>query len=98
MAAEMSIGSLAMMNVYKRDPQVSILVIKTEAEYFKKAMVPTTFVCEDGEIIMKAIEESISTGEARTVRARSTGKNKDGELIAEFYITWSFKVKSISNK
>ena len=49
-------------------------------------------------MISKAIEESIATGEARIVRAKSTGKNKDGELIAEFYITWSFKPKSTSDK
>lgn len=98
MAAEMSTGSLAMMNVYKRKPPVSMLVIKTEAEYFKKATGRTTFVCEDGEIISKAIEESVDTKDARIVRARSIGKNKDGELVAEFYITWSFKVKPLSPK
>ena len=98
MAAEMSTGSLSMMYVYKRKPTVSMLVVKVESEYFKKAIGRTTFTCEDGEMIAKAIEESIATGEARIVRARSTGKNKDGGLVAEFYITWSFKVKSTGNK
>lgn len=93
MAAEMSTGSLSMMQVYKRMPPVSMLVLKVESEYFKKAINKTIFTCEDGETIGNAIEETVATGEARTVRARSVGKDKDGETIAEFYITWSFKRK-----
>jgi hypothetical protein len=95
MAAEMSTGSLAMAQVYKINPPVSMLVVKVDSEYFKKATGRTSFVCEDGELFQKAVEETIATGEARIVKAKSTGKNKEGEIVAEFYITWSFKVKSI---
>ena len=94
MAAEMSTGSLAMAHLYKINPPVSMLVVKVESEYFKKATGRTYFVCEDGELFDKAIAETIATGEARTVKAKSIGKNKEGEIVAEFYITWSFKVKS----
>ena len=97
MAAEMSTGALCMIHLFKRKPAVSMLVIKAESDYFKKATGRTTFVCEDGEIIQKAIEDTIATGEARVVRARSVGKNKEGELVAEFFITWSFKAKSKNN-
>lgn len=93
MAAEMSTGSLSMMHVYKRVPPVSMLVVKVESEYFKKAIGKTIFVCEDGDKIEKAVEESIATSESRIVRARSVGRNKNDEVVAEFFITWSFKVK-----
>lgn len=93
MAAEMSTGALAMAHLYKRNPSVSMLVVKVESEYFKKAIGRTTFICEDGETMLNVIEESIITGEGKIVRARSTGKNADGEIVAEFYITWSFKGK-----
>jgi len=93
MAAEMSTGSLAMAHLYKLNPPVSMLVIKVESEYFKKATGRTSFICEDGDLIKKAIEETMLTGEARIVRARSAGTNKEGELVAEFFITWSFKAK-----
>ncbi len=96
MAAEMSTGALAMAHIYKRQPQVSMLVVKVESEYFKKATGRTTFICEDGLLIKKAIEESVATGEARSVRANSVGRNKDGEIVAEFFITWSFKAKNLS--
>ena len=93
MAAEMSTGALALAHIYKRKPSVSMLVVKTEADYFKKAADKTTFVCEDGALIKQMIEESIATGEPRSVKAKSIGKNKAGETVAEFFITWSFKAK-----
>jgi hypothetical protein len=93
MAAEMSTGALAMAHLYKRKPAVSMLVIKTGGEYYKKATDKTTFTCEDGALIKEMIEEAIATGEPRTVKAKSVGKNLAGEVVAEFYITWSFKAK-----
>ncbi len=94
MAAEMSTGSLAMAHLFRIDPPVSMLVVKVGSEYFKKATARTSFVCEDGELFKNAIAETIATGEARIVKARSVGRNKEGEVVAEFYITWSFKVKT----
>ncbi len=93
MAAEMSTGALAMAHVYKRQPAISMLVVKVESEYFKKAAGRTTFICEDGEALLLTIEDSIATGEGRTFRAKSTGRNANNETVAEFYITWSFKAK-----
>ena len=94
MAAEMSTGVLGLMQLHKRIPAVSMLVVKLEAAYFKKAISRTYFVCEDGELIQRAVDETIATGEARTIRTKSIGKNKEGEVVAEFFITWSFKSKS----
>lgn len=93
MAAEMSTGVLAMMHVYKRQPAVSMLVVKVEANYFKKATGKTFFTCTDGEQIEKTIEESIVTGDPKIIIAKSVGINESAETIAEFYITWSFKTK-----
>lgn len=94
MAAEMSTGVLGLMQLYKRKPAVSMLVVGLEANYYKKATDRTSFVCEDGDLFEKAVEESIASGEARTIKAKSVGKNKAGEVVAEFFITWSFKAKS----
>lgn len=96
MAAEMSTGVLAMAQLHKINPTVSMLVVKVESEYFKKATARTSFICEDGELFQQAIEETIATGEARTVKAKSIGTNKDGEVVATFFITWSFKRKAKS--
>ncbi len=93
MAAELSTGALAMSNIYGHKPGLSMLVLKVESEYFKKATGRTLFTCEDGSIFEQAIEESIATGEAKVVRARSIGRNAAGETIAEFFISWSFKAR-----
>lgn len=93
MAAELSTGALAMAYLYKINPPVSMLVVKVDSEYFKKATGKTYFTCEDGELFKNAIEETIATEEPTTVKARSVGKNKEGEIIAEFTITWSFKAR-----
>jgi hypothetical protein len=94
MAAEMSTGVLALANIYKRNPAVSMLVVKVESEYFKKATGKIFFTCNDGQLFIKAVEESIATGEGRTVKAKSIGINDKGETVAEFFITWSFKAKN----
>jgi hypothetical protein len=94
MAAEASTGLLAMLHSYKNDPPVSMLVVNMEAAYYKKAIGVTAFTCNDGDAIRNAIEQAIATKESVTVKTRSIGKNDKEELVAEFFITWSFKIKS----
>ncbi len=93
MAAEMSTGALAMAHLYRRKPAVSMLVTKIEGEYFRKAKATSYFTCEAGNDLAKAIEEAIASGEARELRALSTGRDGEGNIIAIFTITWSFKKK-----
>ena len=93
MAAEMSTGLLAMMYVHKRKPVISMLVVKMEAVYFKKATGLAFFTCTDGAQMNDVVEKAVATGEGQTFTAISTGINSQGEKLAEFYITWSFKVK-----
>lgn len=97
MAAEMSTGILAFSQVYQRKPGVSMLVLKMEAAFSKKAVGTILFTCMDGEKIEAAIEQAIQTGEGQTVECRSVATNEQGEEVATFLITWSFKAKSISS-
>lgn len=94
MAAELSTGVLAMANVYKRQPSVSMLVVKVEATYFKKATSLTTFVCNDGLAFRAAVEAALSTKESQTIAATSVGRNNSNEEVASFVVTWSFRAKS----
>lgn len=93
MAAEMSTGVLALAQVYKRQPAVSMLVVMVTSEYFKKATGRTFFTCTNGDDFRRAVDEATATGESRTVTAISEGKNEDGETVARFNITWSFRTK-----
>ncbi len=93
MAAEMCSGMLAFGQVYKRNPKVSMLVVKMEVAFMKKATGVILFTCEDGQTIQDAINDAIVTGEGKTIVCKSIGKNATNETVAEFNITWSFKAK-----
>lgn len=96
MAAEMSTGSLALSNIYKKKPATSMLLVKMEAAYFKKATGSILFTCDEGIKITETIDKAFATGEPQTIIIKSKGKNNNNELIAEFLFTWSFKTKSVN--
>lgn len=93
MAAEMSTGILAMANTYKRSPKISMLVTGIEGKFYKRATGLSLFVCEEGGVIRRTVEETITTKQAQSIKVLSSGFNEESELIAEFWITWSFKMK-----
>jgi len=93
MAAEMSTGMLGLGHSYHSKPGISMLVVKFEAQYFKKAIERIYFTCNSGNAIKEAIEKSKATGEGYIVECISIGKNKAGELISEFKVTWSYKAR-----
>lgn len=94
MAAEMSTGLLCLAHLHKRQPAISMLVVKIEGSFFKKATGITVFTCEDGNPIRKTIEDAVFSNEGKIITTKSYGRNAAGELVAEFAVTWSFKVKS----
>ena len=93
MAAEMSTGVLGLAHTYKSYPAVSMLVVNINGSFFKKAVDKTIFTCEDGLLIRQTIEAAIASGEGKTITAKSTGLNQQGEIVATFEVTWSFKAK-----
>jgi hypothetical protein len=93
MAAEMSTGILAMAQVHKRTPKVSMLVVSIEGKFYKKATGLTRFICREGAAIKEAVQKAIDLSQPQNVKVLSSGFNKHDELVAEFWITWSFKAK-----
>ena len=93
MAAEMSTGILAMGHLYKRSPKVSMLVVGIEGKFYKKATATIYFTCNDGGSIQQIIEKAIASNEGQSIRVLSSGYNQANDLVAEFWITWSFKAK-----
>lgn len=93
MAAEMTTGVLGLAHIHKRKPAVSMLVVNIRGDFMKKATGITRFTCNDGAAIKQAVETAIATGEGKTITAKSTGLNEQGETVAVFEVTWSFKAK-----
>ena len=93
MAAELSTGILAFGQVFQRKPAVSMLVVKVEAEFYKKAVGKIIFTCTEGNKIADAVEQTIATGEGVTIQCVSVGLNDANDEVAKFIFTWSFKAK-----
>jgi hypothetical protein len=93
MAAEMSTGMLAFGQIFERYPLVSMLVVGMEAKFHKKAVDQITFTCIEGKLIADTIETALQLGEGQTIQCYSVGKNEAGEIVSEFWFTWSFKAK-----
>lgn len=94
MAAEMSTGLLVLNGVYNSKPAVSMLIIKNQALYHKKAIGNITFTCSDGNLINTFIHQAKTTGESVLVDTTSIGKDEAGDVVAEFTFTWSMKAKN----
>ena len=93
MAAELSTGVLAMAHLYKRRPAVSMLVTGIEGKFYKKVSGITLFECNEGQEINASINKALSLQTPQEIKAHSVGRNAAGEVVAEFWITWSFKAK-----
>jgi hypothetical protein len=94
MAAEMASGVLSMMYLYKANPSVSMLVVSLEADFSKKAVGTVTFTCQDGDAIAAAVLQTQETGQPTSVQALSVGHNANGEEVARFRVTWSYKART----
>ena len=93
MAAELSTGILAMAAINDFEVPVSMLVLNMKAGFSKKARTKIKFTCNGGEKLSEAITKSIETGEGQTAEVMTTGFDEEGDEVARFYFTWTFKPK-----
>jgi len=91
-AAELSTGALCQLALAGKG-SFSMLVVDFRAEYSKKANTKIQFTCEQGAELFSLID-TLKPGETNQLTMRSVGKNKSGEEVARFFITWSFKRKN----
>lgn len=92
-AGELSSGLMAGLVIRNINQKISMLVTNVEVDFLKKANAVTTFTCDEGIKIIEGIEKAIETKEGVEVTLNSTGIKKNGEVVAKFRITWSFRVK-----
>jgi hypothetical protein len=94
MAAELSTGILAMAHVEKNPSPVSMLVFNMKAEFVKKAKTRITFTCTQGKLLEETIMLSIAGNEGKTQEVFTEGIDTNGEVVARFWFTWTFKPKN----
>lgn len=93
MAAELTTGTLVMMQIKNSGKNISMLVANNNGNFSKKATGRITFICNDGHLIEDAIQKTISTGEGQTIWMKSIGVNEKGEQVSELNFEWSIKLK-----
>jgi len=93
MAGELASGMLAASIAYKSSPKLSMLVVGVKINFTKKAVGTILFECNQGKEILATIQKSIVTGEGQTIDALTVATNEQGDVVAEFVVKWSFKVK-----
>jgi hypothetical protein len=93
MAAELSTGALVINEIQKSGKKISMLVANNKGNFTKKATGIITFVCQDGQLIEKAIQETIATGEGQTFWMKSIGTDEKGDQVSEMDFEWSVRAK-----
>ena len=93
MAGELASGMLAASIAYKWKPKLSMLVVGVKINFIKKAVGVISFECIQGKEILEVIQKSIISGKSETIEVLTVAKNKHGDVVADFLIKWSFKVK-----
>ena len=93
MAGELASGMLAASVTYKSNPKLSMLVVRVKINFTKKAVGTIIFECNQGKEISATIQKSIITGEGQTIEALTIASDEQGDMVAEFFIKWSFKEK-----
>lgn len=91
MAAEMSTGAPALALATGAEASISTLVLGIRGDFTKKAVGRCSFVFEGVGAMAQAVERAAASPEPVTFVARSTGRMKDGTVVAVFDITWTFK-------
>lgn len=91
-AAELSTGALCQLAMAGKG-KFSMLVVDFRAEYHKKANEKITFSCDQGKELQEMID-GLQADESNKLTMISTGINSKSEVVARFFVTWSFKKKT----
>jgi len=91
MAAELSTGILALAAVEETKKPISMLVLDMKAQFSKKAVSKIVFTCTEGRKIINAVQNCLKSEEGQVVTVNSVGIDKEGNEVAVFKFSWTFK-------
>jgi len=94
MAAELSTGALALLALKGVNANIALIIVDFKAKFVKKATTKITFTCEDYALFHQALSELKQIGDAKVVTAKAIGRDVEGNEVAHFEFSWSFKLRS----
>ncbi len=91
MAAELSTAALVMLALKSMDENVALIIVDMKVVFVKKAQSEIKFTCCDYGKIVQQLSTLSQPGDTAVVTVKTTGIDIDGDEVAAFYFTWSFK-------
>lgn len=93
--ADVAGGFIAFDQINKSGEKINLVFKDFKADFLKRPEAAVHFLCEDGQLISRMIEETISTKErvSNTVRIKAFCPSISEDTVAEFSLGLSLKVK-----
>jgi acyl-coenzyme A thioesterase PaaI-like protein len=92
--AELTAGLSAYAHSEQRKGKMSLAFKSCKAEFIKRAESDVRFVCKCGKQIEELVDTSIRSGERQNLRVPVQAFDANNEVVAEFELELSVKVKS----
>lgn len=91
--ADVAAGIFAFYFSKKLKTEISFAFKSMNAEFIKRAESDIIFICNEGELIEKMVEQSKSTHERINATINVLAKDVSNEIVAKFQMNISVKVK-----
>lgn len=93
MAAELSTGMLVSKQISDRKINVSMLVISSSSNFYKKAVGRIKFNCVQGNELKNIFDNLDEKNPTNKIIMFSKGIDELGDVVSDFKFEWSFKRK-----
>ena len=93
MAAELSTGMLVSKQISDRKINVSMLVISSSSNFYKKAVGRIKFNCIQGNELKNIFDNLDEKNPTNKITMFSRGIDEVGDVVSDFKFEWSFKRK-----
>ena len=93
MAAELSTGMLVSKQINNRKINVSMLVISSSSNFYKKAVGRIKFNCIQGNELKNIFDKLDEKNPTNKITMFSRGIDEVGDVVSDFKFEWSFKRK-----
>ena len=93
MAAELSTGMLVSKQINDRKINVSMLVISSSSNFYKKAVGRIKFSCIQGNELKNIFDKLDEKNPTNKITMFSRGIDEVGDVVSDFKFEWSFKRK-----
>ena len=93
MAAELSTGMLVSRQINDRKINVSMLVISSSSNFYKKAVGRIKFNCIQGNELKNIFDKLDEKNPTNKITMFSRGIDEEGDVVSDFKFEWSFKRK-----